>query len=114
MSDDLISRQAALRELHLLAIEALRKQRHDYNALITICSNKLRDLPAIQPEQKTGRWILDTTQFLPEYFCTNCKSRFPLVASEGKFYSTLCCKNMNYCPNCGEKMESEEKHGTDD
>lgn len=30
MSDDLISRQAALNELHLLAIEALRKQRRDY------------------------------------------------------------------------------------
>lgn len=38
--DDLISRQAALRELHLLAIEALRKQRRDYCAIIDICSNK--------------------------------------------------------------------------
>lgn len=57
-------------------------------------------------EQKTGRWIMDTTQFLPEYVCTNCKSRFPLVASEGN-YSTLCCKNMNYCPYCGTKMEDE-------
>lgn len=56
---------------------------------------------------KTGRWILDTTQFLPEYVCTNCKSRFPLVASGGEFYSTLCCKNMNYCPNCGAKMEEK-------
>lgn len=57
MNNDLISRQAALNALHLLAIEALRKQRYDYNALITICSNKLKDLPAVQPEQRTDKWI---------------------------------------------------------
>lgn len=68
---------------------------------------ELRALPAAQP--KTGRWILDTTQFLPEYVCTNCKSRFPLVASGGEFYSTLCCENMNYCPFCGAKVEKETK-----
>lgn len=103
MSDDLISRQAALRELHLLAIEALRKQRHDYNALITICSNKLRDLPAIQPEQKTGRW--------------SKQMRFDVLFDDGyggKKVGYICsaCRKYapfkgNYCGNCGAKMESE-------
>ena len=97
MSDDLISRQEA--------IEAcLNGWNYDMETIKHIQDNISR-LPSVKP--KTGRWILDTTQFLPEYVCTNCKSRFPLVASEGKFYSTLCCKNMNYCPYCGTKMEDE-------
>ena len=96
MSDDLISRQAA--------IEAcLNGWNYDMETIKHIQDNISR-LPSVKP--KTGRWILDTTQFLPEYVCTNCKSRFPLVASEG-YYSTLCCKNMNYCPNCGAKMKGE-------
>ena len=102
MDNDTISRQAALRELHLLAIEALRKQRYDYNALITICSNKLRDLPAIQPKQKTGRWIEQTdTQNDVYYVCSNCKEAFTLI--EGTPTDNL----YNYCPNCGAKIKSE-------
>ena len=97
MSDDLISRQEVLNKLNEL----------DQQELYLPCYFKeyiIEEVPSVQ--QKIGRWILDTTQFLPEYVCTNCKSRFPLVASEGN-YSTLCCKNMNYCPNCGAKMEDE-------
>lgn len=94
---DLISRQEVLNKLDEL----------DQQELYLPCYFKeyiIEEVPSVQ--QKTGRWILDTTQFLPEYVCTNCKSRFPLVASEGN-YSTLCCKNMNYCPYCGTKMEDE-------
>lgn len=106
MSDDLISRQAAI-DAYLETVEPIAVQ--EWNGEISACARDrdilemLENLPSVQP--KTGRWILDTTQFLPEYVCTNCKSRFPLVASGGEFYSTLCCKNMNYCPNCGAKME---------
>lgn len=97
MRDDLISRQAA--------IEAcLNGWNYDIETIKHIQDNISR-LPSVQ--LKTGRWILDTTQYLPEYVCTNCKSRFPLVASGGGFYSTLCCENMNYCPNCGAKMEEK-------
>ena len=97
MSDDLISRQEVLNKLNKL----------DQQELYLPCYFKeyiIEEVPSVQP--KTGRWILDKTQFLPEYVCTNCKSRFPLVASEGN-YSTLCCKNMNYCPYCGTKMEDD-------
>ena len=71
MSDDLISRQAALNELHLLAIEALRKQRRDYCAIIDICSNKIKSLPAVQPEQKIGRWITRFDGSL--HYCSKCE-----------------------------------------
>lgn len=94
--DDLISRQAALNELHLLAIEALRKQRRDYCAIIDICSNKIKSLPAVQPEQKIGRWIEQTdTQNDVYYVCSNCKEAFTLI--EGTPTDNL----YNYCPNCG-------------
>ena len=107
MSDDLISRQAAI-DAYLETVEPIAVQ--EWDGEISACARDkdiletLENLPSVQ--SKTGRWILDTTQFLPEYVCTNCKSRFPLVASEG-YYSTLCCENMNYCPNCGAKMEDE-------
>lgn len=93
MSDDLISRQAA--------IDIAFRNPFFSDSLM----EELRALPSVQ--QKTGRWILDTTQCLPEYVCTDCKSRFPLVASGG-FYGTLCCENMNYCPYCGARMEEFE------
>ena len=88
MSDDLISRQAALYELHLLSIEALRKQRFDYDALITICSKKLKNLPSVQSEQKTGRWI--PNRHTDTVLCSECKKCY---GDESKF-----------CPNCGTKM----------
>lgn len=78
----------------------------DWDYVIRRYKEIIKETPSIQP--KTGRWTLDRVSFLPEYVCTNCKSRFPLVASEGEFYSTLCCKNMNYCPKCGAKMEDEK------
>ena len=108
MNNDLISRQAAI-DTYLETVPSLCVDEGD--GMLTACARDrdilemLENLPSVQP--KTGRWILDTTQFLPEYVCTNCKSRFPLVASGGEFYSTLCCENMNYCPNCGAKMEEK-------
>ena len=90
MSDDLISRQAALNELHLLAIEALRKQRRDYCAIIDICSNKIKSLPAVQPEQKIGHWIICSDGYYP--YCSQC-------LNEPK--NRIMTK---YCGECGAKM----------
>ena len=51
----------------------------------------LDNLPSVQPEQKTGRWI-DAREQCGEFMCSNCQF--------------LCCTNQyNYCPNCGAKME---------
>lgn len=97
MSDDLISRQAALYELHLLSIEALKKHRFDYDALITICSKKLKNLPSVQSEQKTGRWIF--MKDCEDWFCSNCKDIFMLLEGTPKD------NDYNYCPNCGVFMK---------
>ncbi len=96
---DLISRQAALYALHLLSIEALKKHRFDYDALITICSKKLKNLPSVQSEQKTGQW--EFMKDCENWFCSNCKDIFMLLEGTPKD------NDYNYCPNCGAKMEME-------
>ena len=85
MDNDTISRQAALYALHLLSIEALKKHRFDYDALITICSKKIKNLPSVQPKQKTGRWIDDN--------CSEC--------GQYVYHGDA----NNYCPNCGAYMK---------
>lgn len=110
MGDELISRQAVIETIRAereWLDENIKDVQHHFHTMneTTRILSIIGKLPSVQP--KTGRWILDTTQFLPEYVCTNCKSRFPLVASGGEFYSILCCENMNYCPNCGAKMEEK-------
>lgn len=121
MDNDTISRQAALYELHLLSIEALRKQRRDYGALIDICSYKIKSLPTAIPEQKTGRWITRFDGTL--HYCSECGWALMDTESGNPPYMGIdyhrsnkerwtCCPGwceelMNYCPNCGAKMESE-------
>lgn len=90
MSDDLISRQAA--------IEAMRELPHEYNTKeqrartggIAACQTIIRELPSVQP--KTGRWI-NIRPLLTAARCSECKSAF--------------AERTNYCPRCGARMESE-------
>ena len=49
---------------------------------------------ALQQEPKTGHWIFDEV-LDRHYYCSECKSM-------GVDY-------WDYCPNCGAKMESEDK-----
>lgn len=91
MSDDLISRQAA--------IEAMRELPHEYNTKeqrartggIAACQTIIRELPSVQP--KTGRWI-NIRPLLTAARCSECKSAF--------------AERTNYCPRCGARMESED------
>ena len=95
MSDDLISRQAAIDAIneHLefvtsgLGIDSEVKKIYKiaYNHTIDVISI----LPDIQSEQKTGRWIDDN--------CSEC--------GQYVYHGDA----NNYCPNCGAKMESEGK-----
>lgn len=87
MSDDLISRQAAIDDAHSQIWYRLNpnmKERMD---------TWLVNLPAVQPQQKTGRWDHDGGHFANRWICSQCGYKFYFEKSEAK-----------YCPNCGAKM----------
>jgi len=73
---DLISRQAAIDALDC----------------INGTEEVLRSLPSAQPERKTGHWV-DNDE---AYECSVCSSLFYIEDGTG---------DMNFCPNCGAKME---------
>jgi len=59
-------------------------------------------LPAVQPKQKTGRWIYTNTIGGMRYYgCTICTNQEKdCIADENEI------QWYNYCPNCGAKMEA--------
>ena len=98
MSDDLISRQTAIDDAHSQIWYRLNpnmKERVD---------TWLVNLPAVQPKQKTGRWIYTNTIGGMRYYgCTICTNQEKdCIADENEI------QWYNYCPNCGAKMESDK------
>ena len=97
MNDDLISRQAvkdAINEHLELATSGLGSDsivkkiyKMAYNHVIDVISI----LPAIQPEQKIGRWIICSDGYYP--YCSTCKNEPKSRAM------------TDYCPNCGAFMK---------
>ena len=55
-----------------------------------LCS--IENLPSVQSERKTGKWIGTTTAE-----CSECRSLYPAFM-----------KFANYCPNCGAYMKGEK------
>ena len=114
MSDDLISRQAVIDDAHRqiwYRMNLSMKERID---------KWLSELPSVQPEQKTGRWI---TKGKDLHYCSEC-GWVLLNSMNGERYGMgfdFHRQNperweawigwqeqlMNYCPNCGAKMESD-------
>lgn len=88
--DDLISRQAAIDFIkdHSYPV------RYNGNSIergmtVTGIEQALNELPSVQPEQKTGRWI--PNRHTDTVLCSVC----------GKCYGDT----YRYCTNCGAKME---------
>lgn len=89
-ADDLISRQAAI-ECLIDALYDLDEADYVDNTFI---EEELKKVPAVQPEQKKGRWI--QSKHTDTVLCSQC----------GKCYGD----EYNYCPNCGAKMKREGKN----
>ena len=73
--DDLISRQAAIDELH-------------QSINIFEATDRIKDLPSVQPERKMGQWIDDN--------CSEC----------GQYVYHGDARN--FCPYCGADMRGEQ------
>ena len=82
---DLIRRQAAIEEI-------ARWLGYIDEDLILRIQTGLKKLPSVQPEQKTGRWVMQGTA----YGCSLC--------GEGVIHPF-----HNYCPNCGARMLKGEE-----
>ena len=96
MTDDLISRQAA--------IEALNKMRESTYAVdygIVDYDDAINAISALPPtELKKGKWI-KTARWGRVYYCDQCRNYLDfdgVNAGRG---------NANYCPHCGAKMDGE-------
>ena len=95
---DLISRKAA--------IDALDKRFDnvpmEQTAEILKLRKDLRELQSAQPERKTGRWIDEAYEpFIISGRCSVCGWEAHLYEDD--------VVGMNYCPNCGAKMDGFEE-----
>ena len=109
--NDLISRRAAIDALRMdIDIIPFAKAREYARAAIETIHNRLEELPSVQPQRKTGKWIErkhgywsfvndkgERDGWIPSYECSECRSggwRNPEV--------------MNFCPSCGADMRGEQ------
>ena len=97
---DLIDRQAAIDALRNLARDYFSVFDERYNVFLdTLCKadKAIRALPSVQPERKTGKWIVDA---LADniYRCSECGIDAPVEPTGGTEYKS------NYCQNCGADM----------
>lgn len=69
-----------------------------WNSCLKEFLKNIKELPSVTPQQKVGKWIRIDKDKLK---CSECEvihyiAQYPQSA------------NINYCPNCGTKMEVEE------
>jgi hypothetical protein len=116
MYDELISRQAAIEIVEEYTKAHIRLTGVPISGAACIVAD-LEDLPPAEPERKQGEWIKhehgywtrvnehgERDGWLPDYECSLCGSRG----------WTWMAENMNFCPNCGAKMEGGVNDGKAD
>lgn len=101
--DDLISRQAAI---DALGEKPLAWTEGEYELGLQnqwqSDVDALNGLPSAQPERKTGRWIDEAYDpFIISGRCSVCGWEAHLYEDD--------VVGMNYCPNCGAKMDGFEE-----
>lgn len=90
---ELIDRQAAIEAIHEADNTAYDDRSFVRDALMNI-----RELPPVQPERKTGKWIRGK--------CDQCGAHAPFWPMASTYYES------DYCPNCGSEMRGDD-HETD-
>lgn len=97
LEGDAVSRQA------VLDITWEEPSYTDALNVLTEVRDKVKALPSVNPQQKTGHWISEVTCIGAKIFrCSNCDFTIPKPKTK-----------INYCSNCGFRMvdpqESEER-----
>ena len=102
MNDDLISRQDAIAEIY---DKYMSSDMVVHNDVANKCMQIIKALPSVTPTERTGHWIeCDGYDGDTYYDCSKCGESWSTI--EG----TPWDNGMNYCPNCGCRMqESEDK-----
>ena len=110
MTDDLISRQAAIDALDEIEAEVADGYGYQYAKW----REYFVEMPSAQPQRKTGRWIIKDNPGTGWYrvTCSECGEDVTSTAPCIGFYPNAKV-TWDYCPNCGAKMD-EEKENTHD
>ena len=90
MKNDLISRASA--------IDIVRFECGEWEGLAKTIVKRFEQLPAVQSESKKGKWIEAYDPF------NRISGRCSVCGWEAHLYEDDVV-GMNYCPNCGAKME---------
>ena len=108
MTNDLISRQAAIDALNGEISITGRANAEAVRGYVRLVKDRLERLPSAQPEPKEGHWILRKSPDGDEqYECSECGVLWEFIDG------TPEDNEAYFCPNCGAKMdeEKESNHG---
>lgn len=91
---DCISKQKLIEEIQYYIKEA--NWGEEVNKVLGWCIEWIERQPSVKPTKKTGRWIDNSPN---AYECSECQ----IIRAKGT------TGKYNFCPNCGARMESEQK-----
>jgi len=105
--DDTIYRQAALDVLRT-CYDTEIKQYSDGSEWINYedAVEGMKTLPPAKPERKTGMWIVSDDKYW--HTCPFCNADIDVSMGTGVYVGNDEVNHVNYCPNCGARMEVEE------
>lgn len=95
--EDCISRKAVT---DLIRKEWVKYVPMELDMSISFVLGKIDELPPVTPAEKTRHWIYSKAVNTGEIIFSECSA-----CGHGE---SRCAKRMNYCPNCGAKMQEGE------